>query len=298
MIDASTPLTAMETILARGFSDISSATPAVMTNIADAPSVICDDEPAVTVPLTGSNAGLSLRQRFWRRLGTNRFILGDQRQRSVLVAAFHRKNFVVKSARRSRVCSTLVRTRGESVLCLTGDTVHPGKHFSSHSHHACGTGDVLCHFGIGVHVSAHWQVPHVFDTTDDEHVTVARHATLGRRMKRGHRRTTQTVDGLSARLDWDFSQQTHHPCDVITLLFGLNDTSPQDIFDSIVVQAGVAFQQSRDEFADMLSARRFRKQPFLERPIGVRTKSTITTSFLSRLIVQSRKVSEEIVSLS
>lgn len=59
MIAASQPATAIERILARGVSPNSLALAADMMSMADAPSDKADDEPAVTVPLTGSKTALS-----------------------------------------------------------------------------------------------------------------------------------------------------------------------------------------------------------------------------------------------
>ncbi len=59
MIAGSTPATAIERITAIGWMPRSWARWADMTIMHDAPSVICEDVPAVTVPPLGLKAGLS-----------------------------------------------------------------------------------------------------------------------------------------------------------------------------------------------------------------------------------------------
>ena len=57
MIAGSQPATAMERIFTRGLRPSALARSQLITSIAEAPSEIADDEPAVTVPPFGSNAG-------------------------------------------------------------------------------------------------------------------------------------------------------------------------------------------------------------------------------------------------
>ena len=57
MIAASQPATPIDLIRARGVRPSAFARSADISNIADAPSEIAEDVPAVTVPLTGSNTG-------------------------------------------------------------------------------------------------------------------------------------------------------------------------------------------------------------------------------------------------
>ncbi|MCY1302606.1 hypothetical protein D9M71_648900 [compost metagenome] len=57
MIAGSTPATAIERITARGWIPRSCARCADITIMHEAPSVICDEVPAVTVPPFGLNAG-------------------------------------------------------------------------------------------------------------------------------------------------------------------------------------------------------------------------------------------------
>ncbi|MOA00408.1 hypothetical protein D3C78_1197670 [compost metagenome] len=59
MIAGSTPATAMERMTANGWIPRSMARWPDMTIMHDAPSVICDEVPAVTVPPFGLNAGFS-----------------------------------------------------------------------------------------------------------------------------------------------------------------------------------------------------------------------------------------------
>ena len=59
MIDGSTPANAIAEIFALGFKPNSAARSADIITMPDAPSVICDDVPAVTVPPFGLKTGRS-----------------------------------------------------------------------------------------------------------------------------------------------------------------------------------------------------------------------------------------------
>ena len=60
MIAGSQPATAIDTILARGLRPSASAFSADIRTIAAAPSVNCEEVPAVTVPPLGLKAGRNL----------------------------------------------------------------------------------------------------------------------------------------------------------------------------------------------------------------------------------------------
>ncbi|MNE89799.1 hypothetical protein D3C77_571020 [compost metagenome] len=57
MIEGSHPTTAIERMRARAFRPSDLARDSLMINMAEAPSDSAEEVPAVTVPLTGSNAG-------------------------------------------------------------------------------------------------------------------------------------------------------------------------------------------------------------------------------------------------
>ncbi|MNN68055.1 hypothetical protein D3C81_1837310 [compost metagenome] len=59
MTDGSTPATAMERSTASGWMPRSMARCPLITIMHEAPSVICEEVPAVTVPPLGLNTGLS-----------------------------------------------------------------------------------------------------------------------------------------------------------------------------------------------------------------------------------------------
>ena len=89
---------------------------------------------------------------------------------------------------------------------------------------------------------------HVFNTANDEHVTIAGHDALRGSMQRAHRGATQSADGLRTHCFWQTSQQTNRARHVKTLFECLVNTTPDHIFDIFAVHVRVALKQCLHQF--------------------------------------------------
>ena len=131
MIEGSTPASARETSLRRGFRPSSFAFEAVITTTAAAPSLMPLALPAVTMP-SGLNAGLSFPSAsivVWRGCSSWSMV-------TRLLALLHldRHDLVLELAGRDGGGSALLRAHRDLVLRLAGDLVLLGQVLGRDAH--------------------------------------------------------------------------------------------------------------------------------------------------------------------
>ena len=98
-----------------------------MTSRATAPSLICEEFPAVTVPYWRSNTGFNFASAAERRIGPRTIVLGDRFAIEVNRADFLGKFF-------ARGDGALMRLHGKFILRLPTDPVFTGKDFGGFTH--------------------------------------------------------------------------------------------------------------------------------------------------------------------
>ena len=87
-----------------------------MISTAEAPSVICDELPAVTRPVSGNEGRLEFAERFQGRIGADALVGRDE----LPVGAHDLDDLVLEAAFSGGPGGTLVRLRGEGGPCLRG----------------------------------------------------------------------------------------------------------------------------------------------------------------------------------